>query len=445
MDNYIDVSVIIPIYNAEKYLEESLRGVINQTLRNTEIICVDDGSTDSSPDILMKLANEDKRIRIVTQEKSDAGAARNRGLKEAKGKYLSFLDADDIFEPQMLEEAYLKAEEGKAEIVVFRSDRYNCSVGRYEDAGWTIREECIPQKDVFAAYEVRDLFNAFSGWAWDKLYLHEYITERNLHFQEQRYINDRFFVETAFAGADRICVLNKLLVHKRINAPGALTTGYFEGNNWKYWLSAVREIFDWLNKEGTYRDNVKNFVSFAARNILWNLDGFVECESFDQLFEYVKNDYLPQLEILKMGAKCFYDNEDYKCIQDISNSTAESFRWNRMLGRKDGSYLFPFELVPKGSKIILYGAGKVGREYYRQIMFSDWCEIVAWVDKTHERIDYISDPESAVAEYVYESIVIAVRDEKIAKEILSTLEKMHICKERIIWRSPEIQINKTKG
>lgn len=92
----IKVSVIIPVYNVEKYLEECLDSIINQTLKEIEIICIDDGSTDSSLNVLENYKKKDKRIIVLQQQNLGAGAARNKGLDLARGKYLSFLDADDF-------------------------------------------------------------------------------------------------------------------------------------------------------------------------------------------------------------------------------------------------------------------------------------------------------------------------------------------------------------
>ena len=105
--NYVPkVSVIIPIYNVETYLPQCLDSIINQTLKEIEIICVDDGSTDKSLDILKEYAKKDKRVAIITQKNLHAGVARNAGLSQAKGEYISFLDSDDFCEPEMFEKMY---------------------------------------------------------------------------------------------------------------------------------------------------------------------------------------------------------------------------------------------------------------------------------------------------------------------------------------------------
>ena len=121
----VKVSVIIPVYNAEKYLKQCLNSICRQTLQEIEIICVDDGSTDNSLNILQEYTNADPRIQVLTQKNQGAGAARNYGLRTARGLYLSFLDADDFFEPNMLEEAVNTIELYSADFVVFESDQFH--------------------------------------------------------------------------------------------------------------------------------------------------------------------------------------------------------------------------------------------------------------------------------------------------------------------------------
>ena len=117
----VKVSVVIPVYNVENYLRESLDCVVNQTLRDIEIICVDDGSKDSSLEILQEYAQKDSRVKILTQQNQFAGVARNNGLKIATGEYIIFLDSDDIFDLQMLEKMYYRAVETSADVTVCES------------------------------------------------------------------------------------------------------------------------------------------------------------------------------------------------------------------------------------------------------------------------------------------------------------------------------------
>ena len=112
----VKVSVIIPVYNTEQYLGQCLDSVIGQTLKDIEIICVDDGSWDRSPEILRWHAAADGRIRIIRQQNSGLGEARNSGLKAATGEYIAFLDSDDWYEPAALEKLYEQAVKDDADI-----------------------------------------------------------------------------------------------------------------------------------------------------------------------------------------------------------------------------------------------------------------------------------------------------------------------------------------
>ena len=116
----MDISVIMPIYNGEKYLEETLRNLLKQTQKNFEIICIDDNSTDVTLNILKRYREADERIRILkNNERMGAAFSRNRGIYEAKGKYITFLDGDDIFEEVMLESAYKTIEKWHTDIVIY--------------------------------------------------------------------------------------------------------------------------------------------------------------------------------------------------------------------------------------------------------------------------------------------------------------------------------------
>ncbi len=127
----VKISVIVPIYNACKHLRPALESILDQTLREIEIICVDDGSTDTSLDMLKIYQKRDSRIRIITETNAGPGHARNNGLKRARGKYVAFLDADDFFEPELLEKLYNRAEENDLDITIVRYDIFDNKKGKF--------------------------------------------------------------------------------------------------------------------------------------------------------------------------------------------------------------------------------------------------------------------------------------------------------------------------
>ena len=117
----IKTSVIIPVYNTEKYLVECLESVLNQSQKELEIIAVDDGSTDHSLDILYQYQKVYKNLQVYSQKNSRQGTARNNGLQYAKGEYIYFLDSDDTIDPETLEDCYRQAKEKNLDIVLFDS------------------------------------------------------------------------------------------------------------------------------------------------------------------------------------------------------------------------------------------------------------------------------------------------------------------------------------
>ena len=112
------ISIIVPCYNVEKYLEKCLDSLINQTLRDIEIICVNDGSNDLTPDILKRYAASDKRIQIINRENGGLSAARNTGLVHAQGEFVAYVDSDDWVDLNFYEKLYNSAKKYNAEIAV---------------------------------------------------------------------------------------------------------------------------------------------------------------------------------------------------------------------------------------------------------------------------------------------------------------------------------------
>ena len=131
------ISVVVPVYNVEKYLRECLDSLANQTFEDFEVICVNDGSDDSSPDILEEYASEDERFKIVSQENKGLSGARNTGMNYIKGRYLLFLDSDDWLELNALELLYNHANALNSEMVIFPYRYFNQETKQYEENDFT--------------------------------------------------------------------------------------------------------------------------------------------------------------------------------------------------------------------------------------------------------------------------------------------------------------------
>ncbi len=309
MENPV-VSVIVPVYNVEPYLPQCLDSIVNQTLKNIEIICVNDSSTDNSLNILNHYAEKDPRIKVVTQPNGGAGAARNRGLSLAAGKYLSFLDSDDFFEPDMLELAYNKAVCDKADFVVFQSDQYYTDRKEFVSVPWTLREKEIPPYTPFNHRQMTDnIFKVFVGWAWDKLYDREFVEKNHLRFQEQRTSNDMLFVFSGVAVAKRISVVKKVLAHQRRDAKDSLSKT--RENSWHCFYDALSALRDRLKSEGLYDELEKDYINYALHFSLWNIRTLAE-PTRSRLIEKMKSQWFSDLGIAGKSGDYFYNQKEFK-------------------------------------------------------------------------------------------------------------------------------------
>jgi glycosyltransferase involved in cell wall biosynthesis len=220
--NITKVSVIIPVYNVEAYLRQCLNSIVGQTLREIEIICVDDGSTDGSAAILKEYAQKDGRIKVITQENAGAGAARNVGLDSATGQYLYFCDPDDWCRTKMLSKLVEAADRDKSDIVICGRTIYDAETGRklgsvgFPDKVWMLPE-------CFCVSKIADIaFSVTRGTVWDKLFRRDLVDSLNLRFQNLRRNNDLYFVNVAVAHAKKMSVVRSPLYCHRVNRRGSL-------------------------------------------------------------------------------------------------------------------------------------------------------------------------------------------------------------------------------
>lgn len=305
----IDVSVIIPVYNAEENVEQCVQSVMAQTLRNIEIICVDDGSADGSLEILRRLAAQDPRIVVIEQENAGAGAARNNGMARASGRYLSFLDADDFFEKDMLEAAFDKAERENAQIVVFGADFYNNQTNSFRPCYYSLREELMPAHRPFAGTDVeRDIFKTVVGWAWDKLFLREFAEENNLRFQEQRTTNDMLFVFSALARAQRITTVSRVLAHQRRNAGATLSVT--REKSWMCFFEALLALRAQLHSWQLYDRFEQDFINYALHFSLWNLNTLKD-PTKRKLYGALRGGWFEELGVTGYPREKFYNPFEY--------------------------------------------------------------------------------------------------------------------------------------
>lgn len=309
------VSVIIPVYNGERYLRQCLSSVCAQTLRDIEILVVDDGSTDGTADILREYAQKDSRVRVLTQPNINAGAARNHGMRHATGEYYSFLDADDFFEPDMLERAVACADETGSDVVLYGYDLYLEEAGSFELPKKRRAEEALPAPGtVFAARDIPDLFSAAVGWPWDKLFRASYIRQLNLHFQEQRTTNDLLFVYAALARAGRVTRLERVLAHYRRTGRDSLSTT--REKSWFCFYTALLALRAQLIEWELFDRYERDFVNYAAELSLWQLNTLAQPVK-NVLVYMLGRAWLEQLGVTGRSESYFYDPETCRRLDEL--------------------------------------------------------------------------------------------------------------------------------
>ena len=215
----VKISIVIPIYNAEDHLQRCVDSVLNQTEKNIEIILVDDGSKDNSIEICKNYLNQDKRVQLIHQENSGVSAARNRGIEQACGEYIGFIDSDDWIEPNMYECLLREANQASADIVICDA-RTVYEDGKIQaDTITQLSGNQILQKSEFTP----SLLLEMAGSAWRCIYKNH---RDNDKLQKQKTIlfplgvkfsEDRIFNLYAFGQANKICYIKKAFYNRYMN------------------------------------------------------------------------------------------------------------------------------------------------------------------------------------------------------------------------------------
>lgn len=212
------VSVVMPVYNLQHYIYDTLTNFRNQTLSDIEIICVNDGSTDDSEKIIEKVMSEDSRVQLINQTNKGAGAARNAGIKKATGEYIYFFDGDDYCELDFLEKAVEKIELTNAQVLVFDFYRVNMQTGEETYCNGLNRSFYPKDKATFNYKDVPfRIMTIAIPTPWNKLYKTEFVKEKGLKFEEISSTNDITFASVSMAMAERVAYLPEAFVYYRMN------------------------------------------------------------------------------------------------------------------------------------------------------------------------------------------------------------------------------------
>lgn len=371
------ISVIIPIYNAEKYIDKCLNSVISQTYKKIEIICVNDGSTDRTSERLNQYAETDRRIVVVHQENKGLAATRKTGLKYASGDYIAFLDSDDWIEPSMYE------------------TMYNWIVSKETDAVCT------------ALYMVKGKHKTVSG----------------------------SFIEEGIYNNEQI----RQCLYDIENCRPILNIGYGS------YLLKKEKIIPYVNMVDDSVEQGEDLVGIwgflvNADSIYVNDTPFYNYRIRSDSSSHKENpDYLISISKAYKILKEEFNKTRYSAelIKILKHAIFDFIQDNTVLySEKQPFFMFPYEKIDRNRKIIIYGAGLVGKSFYRQMCVNKYCEVVLWADREYESIRTVKYPvkdPALIQTMEFDYIVIAAVNMKISDKISMFLqEEYNILPEKIV-------------
>ena len=255
----MEVSVVVPVYNVEDYIERCLDSIINQNFKHIEIIAINDGSTDSSLSILKHYSCKDKRIRIIDSSNKGVSNARNLGVREARGDFIVFVDSDDWIDKDMIKKMYTYLKKEKADLVMCTYVRE--FKNRSKEKIFDLPNVCIygenDIKDKLLRKLVGPIGNELSnpeyldalGTVWGKMYRSEILKNNDFRFVDLKYIGsgeDTLFNIYAFNKFKRVVIINEPMYHYWKDNPNSITTG---------------SISNFLEKRKNYFTIIRSFIN----------------------------------------------------------------------------------------------------------------------------------------------------------------------------------------
>lgn len=380
------VSIIIPIYNVKTYLRKCISSVINQTLQDIEVILVDDGSTDGSESICDEFSVKDSRITVIHQTNKGLVNARKQGIKAAEGEYIGFVDGDDYISPTMFEKLFAYIEECKADFIhsgYFENEKY---VGT--DVSYTVRLDERTRENILGELieGKPEVLRGVTPSIWSKLFKRSIV--ENAYFSVPD--NQPF-------GEDLLCLIKSIMIADSI---GFLNEAYYYYNHRVNSLSHDTSIRDRIKKITGLCDCVEELIRTEG----WynNVEKYIDSFAFGRMTDLIQE---------KTG-RINIQRYRFKGLENLGNK-----------------------------RIVLYGAGVVGIDYYSQISRYDKCRIIAWVDRNYASCHFdfreVEDP-GVIPSIDYDLIIIAQLYQRVAEEITVLLRQMGVAENRIVWVKPEI-------
>lgn len=253
-----EISVIIPVYNVEKYVGRCLSSLVEQTFRNFEVIAVNDGATDDSPMILHHFAEKYSYIHVIDQANAGMSRARNAGMRAARGRYFAFVDSDDYVAPTFLEELYRACEEYGAEIsccYYYYHFIENDFLFEYPFRCKGVMNRAEAMKKLLHDVQIQSL-------VWNKLYRRELFTDYGITFPSMTF-EDMATANRIFAHASRVVVLDRPLYYYNQRSTSTLAT--MSTNKINDFIRAIAMVRISLEKNGLYEKYKKSYQALVRK------------------------------------------------------------------------------------------------------------------------------------------------------------------------------------
>ena len=285
----VKVSVIIPVYNVEKYLRECLSSVIHQTLDDIEIICVNDGSTDSSLRILSEYEYLDDRITLIHKSNKGLASTRNLAMKYAKGKYIFFLDSDDYLELDALEKLYDYAEENSLDFLIFQAINYDSDKNEFFETEYFSMNHLkeLVEGSVFNYKDLGDSIFNISVTAWQKLYNRDFIEDIGAQFPDGLIFEDNLFFWEVLFNAQRIAFLPEFFYIRRIHSKSIMS---FADERFVDSIEVNRLVIEKFREYGAL-DNYKHIIYDRRFDLTFYRLNEIQEEFKELYFEKLQEDY----------------------------------------------------------------------------------------------------------------------------------------------------------
>lgn len=379
------LSVIVPIYNVEQYLPQCIESICNQRYKELEILLIDDGSMDHCPEICEYYALIDNRIRVFHKKNEGLVKARKIGLSEARGDYIAFVDGDDWIDKNMYFELMEAIKKSDADFIdsSFFCDRDDSFSIEKKSKG-LFELDLYTKHRFFQSLLGADDFTSVSPSIWSKVFRADII--------KKSYDKVPDYMQY---GEDVICLLYCILNSDKM----------FQVEN---------AFYHYIFREDSM-SHQKSISYIRKEFVLWNYCGKILLDNDEFMTQEMIDDFLFQRLYLLFN---YLIAHDFDVIQ---------------------YYAFPHIELLYGKKVVIYGAGRVGKDFVTQISKYEKCNIVCWVDKNYKKLD-VKYREIVALEQIfdksYDYILIAVAQKTVAYEIKQLLLKNGISKEKILWYEP---------